>query len=204
MKKSNVIRSHIFGNNPHDVYSVEVTDPNGNILCVDITEPTIDALARGLGDNFILQEEIEVTLINLEKAAEMTFSDNEKLSFAKDMVLRAITIYDTSDNVNLFHLKHDGKVIDYWLSAEQRNKLLTGVTSWSATHDDYTFDLRELNISIDIPCNELLEILSKLEVYAVKCQNTTSRHMREVNALASIEEIVNYDYKSGYPPKETF
>lgn len=204
MKENNVIRTTVMGKNPHTVYSVGFHDSDGNLLCVDITEPTLDALAYALGDNFILQSEIEVTITSLESAGRVMFTDEAKLAFARDMALRAITIYDTSSNVNSFYLQKDKKKFGYWLNAETRNHLVTSVTSWSETHDEYTLDLRENNVSFSMPCNTLLQLLSELENYAVACYNVTSAHMLAVNTAEDIESIVNYDIASDYPEKLTF
>jgi hypothetical protein len=47
-------------------------------------------------------------------------------------------------------------------------------------------------------------MLSSLEVYAIQCYNKTTDHIYNVNALTSIDEVVNYDFKSGYPEKLIF
>ena len=47
-------------------------------------------------------------------------------------------------------------------------------------------------------------MLDKIEVYALNCFDTTSKHKRNVYQLSTIEEIENYDYTSGYPEKLTF
>ena len=68
----------------------------------------------------------------------------------------------------------------------------------------YRLDLRDLGLSVDIDCNKLLEMLSALEVYAIDCYNKTTDHIFNVNSLTTIEEIENYDYRSGYPEKLIF
>lgn len=204
MKETNVIRTSVMGKNPHTVYSVSVHDIMGNVLCLGITEPSLDALTAGLGGNFILQPEIEETVANLESAGQTEFTEAEKLSFAKDMVTRAITAYDESPDVNGFVLRAGGKEYDYWLDAETRNHLVTSVTSWSETHDEYTLDMRERNASVSIPCNRLLQMLSELENYAVACYNTTSAHLLAVAGMESVSGAVEYDYTAGYPGKITF
>lgn len=60
------------------------------------------------------------------------------------------------------------------------------------------------NKEITIKCDQLSDMLDKLEVYALNCFYTTSKHKRNVYQLNTIEEIENYDYTSGYPEKLTF
>ena len=70
--------------------------------------------------------------------------------------------------------------------------------------ESYRLDIRELNISLQIPCERLLTMLSELEVYAIDCYNKTSDHIFEVKKLSTIEEIEHYDYRHGYPEKLIF
>ena len=60
------------------------------------------------------------------------------------------------------------------------------------------------NKEITIKCDQLTDMLDKLEVYALNCFDITSKHKRNVYQLSTIEEIENYDYTSGYPEKLTF
>ena len=60
------------------------------------------------------------------------------------------------------------------------------------------------NKEITIKCDQLIDMLDKLELYALNCFDITSKHKRNVYQLSTIEEIENYDYTSGYPEKLTF
>lgn len=204
MKETNVIRTHVYGKNPHDVYSVLLTGGDGNPFNVEIDTPTLDMLATALGDSLVRPDEIADTIGNLESAAGTVFAAGDNLEFAKDMLKRAITLYDTLDTVNSFVLKKDGVGMGYWLPAATRNQLVTSVATWADGHDEYTLDLREYGVSVRIPCATLLQMLSKLETYAVECYNVTSKHLAAVSSMEDMEKVVNYDYKSGYPAKLEF
>ena len=52
--------------------------------------------------------------------------------------------------------------------------------------------------------SDALAMLNALELYALNCYNVTQSHIAAVNALDSIEEIEEYDYKVGYPAKLSF
>lgn len=60
------------------------------------------------------------------------------------------------------------------------------------------------NKEITIKCDQLIDMLDKLEIYALNCFDITSKHKRNVYQISTIEEIENYDYTSGYPEKLTF
>jgi hypothetical protein len=70
--------------------------------------------------------------------------------------------------------------------------------------NEYRLDLRELGIHVSINCEQLLHMLSALEVYAIDCYNKTTDHIYNVNNLTTIEEIRAYDYRVGYPEKLEF
>jgi len=46
--------------------------------------------------------------------------------------------------------------------------------------------------------------LAKVQIYADQCYIVTEGHREAINALTSINEIDNYDYTTGYPPKIRF
>ena len=60
------------------------------------------------------------------------------------------------------------------------------------------------NKEITIKCDQLTDMLDKLEIYALNCFDITSKNKRNVYQLSTFEEIENYDYTSGYPEKLTF
>ena len=60
------------------------------------------------------------------------------------------------------------------------------------------------NKEIAIKCDDLIDMLDKLEMYALKCFDTTSSHKRDIYQLDNINDIENYDYTIGYPDKLSF
>ena len=44
-------------------------------------------------------------------------------------------------------------------------------------------------------------MLYAIEVYASACFDNTAKHKANVMALDSIEEVMSYDYTTGYPDK---
>lgn len=52
-----------------------------------------------------------------------------------------------------------------------------------------------------LPCDNILDLLNKLELYTIKCTNVTNQHKANVLALTSIQD---YDYKTDYSLKLQF
>ena len=59
------------------------------------------------------------------------------------------------------------------------------------------YGINKFNLTVDNAIN----MLNSIEVYACKCYDTTSSHKAAVEALTSIEDVNNYNYKTGYPDK---
>lgn len=47
-------------------------------------------------------------------------------------------------------------------------------------------------------------MLYAIEVYASKCYDNTQKHLANVEKLETLEEIIEYDYHTGYPEKLNF
>lgn len=132
-------------------------------------------------------------------------TEEELLEKARTRIIRRIEEYDSSDKVNVCHIRKDGARIDYWANKTDRDTLKGVVRDYiSLGKEEYRLDLRELGIYITISCELLLGMLAQLEVYAAECYNKTSDHIYAINQLTTVEEIENYDYTTGYPEKLTF
>mgnify|MGYP006374720959 FL=1 len=53
----------------------------------------------------------------------------------------------------------------------------------------------------DLTVDDAINMLNNIEVYACKCYDATSSHKAAVKALTSIDDVNNYNYKTGYPDK---
>lgn len=127
------------------------------------------------------------------------------LNRAKREMVRHIEDYDDSEEVNDCIIIKDGVEMNYWADKEERDSLKGAVRDCiSVGRETYRLDLRDLGISLHIPCEALLQMLSALEVYAIDSYNKTTDHIYAVNALTTIEEVEAYDYHIGYPEKLTF
>ena len=124
---------------------------------------------------------------------------------AKSRKIDEINKYDSSKEVNICYIKTSLDTIPYWASKTARSSLKSAVQDYMTLgREVYRLDLREVGISVEVKCSDLLSMLSALEVYAIDCYNKTTDHIFAVNNLTTKEEVEAYDHRSGYPEKLTF
>lgn len=117
----------------------------------------------------------------------------------KEDLIAKIDNYDTSDEVNCFY--YNG--VPMWLDKSTRVGLMNSTSiEKSAGADTTTLWLG--SITVTLPVDDLLTMLSALELYALECYNVTANHKAEANSLQTIEEALEYDYTTGYPQKLRF
>ena len=138
--------------------------------------------------------------INLTEIATMAeILDEEPLEPMRTALLHNVETYDTSVAVNSFMLQ--GK--EMWLPKETRVGLVNSITIEKNAGKKTTV-LWFGGEKYELPVDTALQMLSALELYALECYNVTAAHKAAVSALASVSEIVNYDYTANYPSKLNF
>ncbi len=110
------------------------------------------------------------------------------------ILIALIKYYDKSVNVNSFYYKDKQE----WLDKNTRLGLQNLINSGA---DNITIQLK--NSIIDIKATKLKEFLNQLEVYAGKCFSVTAKHLEAIKQLNTVDDLINYDFKSGYPLKIT-
>lgn len=103
-----------------------------------------------------------------------------------------IALYDKSDNVNSFIYKNK----HYWFDKNTRLGLMnlalcSGSTMSIVLGDDV----------VEVNTEDFKKFLVDLELYASKCYLQTQLHLKASKDLKTIEDIMNYDYTTGYPEK---
>ena len=120
------------------------------------------------------------------------------LEKAKLKLINKINEYDTSDTINSFLINGESA----WFDKSTRVGLVNSITiEKNAGKETTTLWINGKGISVK--CDEALQILNHLELYALNCYNITSRHKEIVNSLTSVEQVEAYDYTIGYPDKVT-
>lgn len=119
-----------------------------------------------------------------------------ELATAKTQKLAEIDAYDTSGEVNSFLV--DG--INMWLDKATRVGLMNSTTiAKNLGQEKATLWLG--NTQLTLACDKAISLLSAIEMYAVKCFDTTAAHKKAVSELTTIEEVEKYDITAGYPEK---
>lgn len=118
------------------------------------------------------------------------------LEAAKTEVETAITDYDSSSAVNSFLLNG----IQVWLDKATRVGLMNSTAIAKNMGQEKT-SLWLGSYQLEVDCDKAIQLLSALEMYALECFNVTAAHKKAVSELDNIEEVLTYDYKSGYPEK---
>ena len=123
-------------------------------------------------------------------------SEQALLAAAKREVLSAISTYDASDSVNTLVVNGQRG----WLDKATRVGLMNGVGVAKAC------GMERMSLWIDgreyvMDVARLEELLVKVELYAMGCYNVTAGHRRAVDGLTTLEAVLGYDFKAGYPEK---
>ena len=113
---------------------------------------------------------------------------------AQKMVQEQIDKYDTSPSVNGFMLNG----LRVWLNKDTRVGLMNS-TQIAKAMGKTTTTLWFGGMQIEVNCDKAIQLLSALEMYALECFNVTAAHKKAVAELNTVEEVLGYDYTSGYP-----
>ena len=120
----------------------------------------------------------------------------EPLEYMRKAMLSYIEKYDTSSSVNGFELNG----IQTWLDKATRVGLVNSINVTQRAGGQ-KIELWLGKYKLELDCNKAIELLSKIEMYAMNCFNVTALHKKQVSEFSNIEDFLNYDYKSGYPDK---
>ena len=113
----------------------------------------------------------------------------------REILLKQLSIYDTSDDVNSFIIGGQ----KYWLDKATRVGLQQLVNS---SDEEVSLVLHDQVLTI--PKDIASGFLAQLEVYAGKCYLQTAKHQLAIKKLQTVDELIKYDYTKGYPEKLTF
>lgn len=120
----------------------------------------------------------------------------EPLEYMRKAMLSYIEKYDISSSVNVFELNG----MYTWLDKATRVGLMNSINVTQIAGGQ-KIELWLGNYKLELDCNNAIELLSKIEIYAMNCFNVTALHKKQVSQFSNIEDFLNYDYKSGYPDK---
>lgn len=117
----------------------------------------------------------------------------------KEMKIAEINTYDKSDAVNSFTLA--GKQI--WLDKDTRVGLVNSIRIEKESGRMNTTLWYNAEKYV-IPVDTALQMLNRLELYALDCYNVTQSHIAAVKGLSDAGQVEAYNYKTGYPEQLNF
>jgi hypothetical protein len=126
-------------------------------------------------------------------------TEEELFNDAKRQKILEINNYDSSDEINIFYIQG----LPVWLDKATRAGLKLRFEAELAMEDENT-TLWYGNQSFTLQLNMAIQMLYAIEVYASKCYDNTQKHLANVEKLETLEEIIEYDYHTGYPEKLNF
>ena len=128
-----------------------------------------------------------------------TPTDEEILERYRSDKINEILEYDASSEVNEFFLGETS----IWLDKATRAGLKLRFEAEISLGKDTT-TLWYDNIQYSLGLNKATQMLLAIELYASACYDNTQAHIANVKALENIEDIKNYDHRTGYPEKLRF
>lgn len=150
-----------------------------------------DGMESGEEPRLVTKFQYDVVLTTVDYPTEA-----HVISKMKELKHNEIIEYDSSSEVNSFIFKG----VEMWLDKDTRNGLIMRLNAEKAAgRVETTLWFKTMSFTLGI--DEGLQLLGALELYASACFDNTSNHLAELEKLSDVEDIFNYDYKSGYPEK---
>jgi hypothetical protein len=126
-------------------------------------------------------------------------TEEEILNREKEYKIEDIIRHDSSQEVNCFYIEGQ----EMWLDKATRvglklrfdAELASGQTNTTLWYEGIPFNLELVNA---------VQMLNAIELYASACYDNTQSHIANVKSMETIDDIKNYDYRTGYPDKLIF
>ena len=160
---------------------------------VEVNEP-VQISETEFEDNYVTRYQYDVVLTKVKYKTEKGVLDR-----IKELKTEEIRRYDSSDSVNSFNFRGT----DIWLNKETRNGLVMRLNAEKANGNTETtlwLGTQPFTLSVELGT----QILSALELYASQCFDNTAKHLAAIEAMDDVENVINYDFKKGYPSKLIF
>lgn len=123
----------------------------------------------------------------------------EILNSEREYKIEEILRHDSSREVNCFYIKGQ----EMWLDKATRVGLKLRFDAEIASgHANTTLWYEGIPFNLELA--NAVQMLNVIELYASACYDNTQRHLAAVDKLESIDEIINYDFTTGYPEKLVF
>ena len=144
-------------------------------------------------------ETMSVVIAGKQFRVQNPASEANILKQLKEYVIAEIKAFDKSDKVNSFSVQGE----KMWIDKETRVGLklrfeaekLAGKTETALWGNSHSYPLQ---------IDQAIQMLRALELYASECYDVTAQHIHAVSSFLTVKEVVNYNFKTGYPAKLEF
>lgn len=164
--------------------------------------PTSVAIVKGSHRVELSKLNFNKEILNDSILGELTFTELMEIwknlygvpKNVKEILIQKIKLYRKSSNIHSF--LYEGK--EYWLDKDDRTSL------WNLSNSSLgNIEFIVGDNLVNMNSIKLKAFLLKLEIYAYKCYVNEFKHLCAVKDLLTLEDIINYDYTTGYPDKIT-
>ena len=153
-----------------------------------------DGNEKVVGTNTFNPSEELILANGWEKYETPQLTEEEIFQIEKRNILTEIQLYDVSIEVNGFYIND----IQLWIDRSER-EALTRRFNIELNKGKTNTTLWKNGIQFILDINTALQMLDELEYYAIQCYDNTQHHLVNVSNITTMEELENYDYRSGYP-----
>lgn len=143
--------------------------------------------------------ERELTAEEVAQAEKLMPTESELVKQSIEQKLQEITDYDSSDSVNSFSING----VNMWLDFDERARIRVSIDAYKA-NGNTTMEKYFYGTPFSFPLEVWTQMLNMLEVYASEALNVTEKHKMDVPNLTTVQDVLSYNYKTGYPQKLSF
>lgn len=180
-----------------------------NLSISEIGKPDIDSEKfESITDRLVLSNNSVASFLEVVDEQHLAIASNDELMSIlkyfqsendieswKAIRRKQIKGYDQTEKVNRFYLSG----LPLWLDKATRVGLVNSISAEKREGNEVT-DLWFESIMIQLPVDDALAKLDKIELYAKNCYNVTASHIAEIEQIDNLEELQQYDITAEYPP----
>ena len=169
------------------VHMEPVSNGDGSMTCYECmtdSEPNMEVLGADL-------------------QAWKAYIAERELATAKQQKIAELKAYDASDAVNGFDVTISGNTMSLWINRETRADYRSSIEAaelLGRAEVKPVFGGQEVTLSVQMAKMALAQV----QLYANQCFGVTERHKAAIEAFLTVQDVEDYDFTAGYPPRLTF
>lgn len=92
---------------------------------------------------------------------------------------------------------------DVWFDSEKRTSIVRSIEA-ERNLGQATTKLEVNGHIYEMPIEDALDLMDQIDKYSKDCYINTVNHENAIDALTDLEQVMEYDYSTGYPTKPEF